>query len=66
MVEMVLPSRKRKKNIGDTPTFTIDPCITLSCDNLREVIKQYLLQGVNRSFVLFPLRLGGLGLKKKV
>jgi len=66
MVEMVLPSRKRKKNIGDTLTFTIDPCITLSCDNLREVIKQYLLQGVNRSFVLFPLRLGGLGLKKKV
>jgi hypothetical protein len=66
-VEMALPSRKRKKNIGDTLTFTLEPCMTLSYENLRgRMIKQYLLQGVNRSFVLFPLRSGSLQLKKKV
>ena len=68
MVEIVLPSLKRKKNIGDTLTFTLEPCVSLSCDNLDRlgVIKQYLLQSVNRSFILFALNSGNLELKKTV
>lgn len=53
--------------MGDTLTFTLEPYVTLSCDNFDRLgmIKRHLLQGANLSYVLFVLFSGRLGLEEK-